>query len=104
VGIEPQALHQLDAAFRRRGMREHVRALGRGQLEPSLVEEWLRLLKIPPHEADYPVLPRGSACPRCGSRSPDRTAAGTYVPVSFPGGWAERCIGCQATWLHAERF
>jgi hypothetical protein len=85
-------------------MDRHVQALGRRELSPGLVVEWLRLLKIPPREADYPVLPRGAPCPRCGSVSKDRTAAGTFVPFSFPGGWAERCIGCHATWLHVERF
>lgn len=104
MGIEPQALQQLAAAFRRRAMERHVRALERGQLSPGLVVEWLRLLKIPPHEADYPVLPRGAPCPRCGSRSPDRTATGTCATISFPGGWKEICLGCQASWLHAERF
>jgi hypothetical protein len=104
MGIEPPALQQLDVAFRRRGMQRHVRALERQQLAPTLVVEWLRLLKIPPHENDYPVLPRGAPCPRCGSISADRTATGTIATISFPGGWLETCLGCRMSWLHAERF
>jgi hypothetical protein len=57
MGIDLQALQQLAAAFRRRGMDRHVRALGRRELSPGLVVEWLSLLKIPPHKQDYPLLP-----------------------------------------------
>ncbi len=85
-------------------MRDHVRALSRREWSEDHVLEWQRLLKIPPHENDYPILPRGSPCPRCGSRSADRTATGTVVCVSFPGGWAERCLGCRARWLHEEQY
>ncbi len=95
---------QLDTAFRTRGMTEHVRLLATGRLAPALVREWLRLLRIPPHHDDYPVLPRGIACPRCGSWSENRMATGTFVPFSWPRGWAERCCGCHFTWLHEERL
>ncbi len=100
--IEPQALCHLEVAFRRRGMLAHVRALARRELEPTLAAEWLRYLRVPPPQDDYPVLPRGAPCPRCGSRSADRTATGTMLVVSFPGGWAERCLGCRTVWLHEE--
>lgn len=94
----------LAAAFARRGMREHVKALGRREWSEGQVVEWCRYLRVPPHRDDYPILPRGSPCPRCGSRSADRTATGTVVCLIFPGGWAERCLGCRSVWLHEERF
>jgi hypothetical protein len=96
--------HQLLAAFQRRGMRDHVRALRSRAWTDDFVLEWLRYLKIPPHQDDYPILPRGALCPRCSSRSPDRTATGTVLVVAFPGRWAERCLGCRAVWMHEERF
>ncbi len=77
MGIDHQVLRQLDVAFRRRGMLAHVRALAHRELEPTLAAEWLRYLRVPPHQDDYPVLPRGAPCPGCGSRSADRTATGT---------------------------
>jgi hypothetical protein len=27
--------------------------------------QWLKVLRLPPHEYDYPVLPRMSSCPNC---------------------------------------
>jgi hypothetical protein len=93
----------LAEAFARRGMWEHRRLLLGAQWSREWELEWMRFLQVPPHEVDYPVLPRGAACPRCGELSANRTATGTFVPVSFPGGWAERCVGCGATWVHVER-
>ena len=103
VVTEPERKKLADA-FKRRGMREHVRALGRRLWTEHFIREWMRYLRVPPHDNDYLTLPRGAPCPRCGSMSPDRTATGTLICVNFPGGWAERCLGCQTVWLHEERF
>lgn len=84
--IADQERQLLAAAFLRRGMRGHDRALGRREWSDGHVLEWCRYLHVPPHQDDYPVLPRGVPCPRFGSRSPDRTATGTTVVVSFPVG------------------
>ncbi len=95
---------RLADVFKKRGMREHVRALGRRDWSEGFVREWMRYLRVPPYDGDYPVLHRGAPCPRCGSVSADRTATGTLICANFPGGWAERCLGCQTIWLHEERF
>jgi hypothetical protein len=94
----------LASAFRRRGMRDHLRALARREWTEDLVLAWLRYLKVPPHQDDYPIHPRGAPCPRCGSKSANRTATGTMLVVSFPGRLAERCMGCRAVWVHEERY
>ncbi len=44
----------------------------------GLVQEWARLLRFPPYENDYPVLPRASSC---GCPSPQ-----TFTHGVFPGG------------------
>ena len=63
--IANQERQLLAAAFQRRGMREHVHALGRREWCEDHVVEWCRFLRVPPHQDDYPVLPRGVPCPRC---------------------------------------
>jgi hypothetical protein len=52
-------------------------------------------MKIPPHENDHPVLPRGAPCPRCGSRSPDRTATGTVATIASRAAGRRRASGAR---------
>jgi hypothetical protein len=58
--------------------------------------EWLRVLRLPPHEHDYPVLPRMSDCRECPSSQ-------KVTQMTFPGGSKHRCGGCGAQWLELER-
>jgi hypothetical protein len=57
--------------------------------------EWLRVLRLPPYEHDYPVLPRMSICP---CPTPQK-----LTQMVFPGGAKLRCAGCGAQWLELER-
>lgn len=53
--------------------------------------EWLRLLRLPPHEHDYPVLARMSLCPACD-------VSRKITLAVFPGGSKHKCA-CGAEWL-----
>ena len=57
--------------------------------------QWLGVLRLPPHENDYPVLPRMSACPRC-------QASQAFTQMIYPGGSKHRCGGCGAEWLELD--
>jgi hypothetical protein len=56
--------------------------------------EWMRLLRAPPYENDYPVRPRMSDCPACDlSRK--------YTVAVFPGGSKHQCA-CGVQWLELD--
>jgi hypothetical protein len=57
--------------------------------------EWLRLLRLPPHENDYPVQPRMSPCPSCTTSRP-------FTMTVFPGGSKYKCASCDAQWLELD--
>ncbi len=101
----------LGSAFAARGMRRHVeelrlywQALARGlvqggrRLEVSwsedLVVEWFRVLKLPPHQHDYPIRPPSSPCPRC--RAPEGHAVEVKTGLTFPEGRKAVCTVCSA--------
>lgn len=60
----------------------------------ALVIQWARLLRIPPHEKDYPVRTRADGC-GCSNPRP-------YTTSVFPGGAAIRCENCNLVWLLLE--
>ena len=109
------AVVELGREFERRRMADHLRALRAywarrlaerksvrpGELDVGLVVEWLCLLRIPPLDNVYAVLPRNAPCPKCADRQ-GRGAPSTYVRVSYPGGWFEECRRCGTCWLHSE--
>ena len=66
-----------------------------------MVIGWLSLLRIPPFEHVYKVLPRGAPCPNCGATG-ERAAPATFVHGSWPGGWIEQRRRCETSWLHEE--
>jgi hypothetical protein len=89
--------HKLAARLRR-----HYAAVRDGrpsEWPPELTIEWARVLRIPPHEHDFPVRPRMSTCLACEAAG--RTA-GKFVAAVFPGGSKHQCAGCQAIWLELD--
>lgn len=60
----------------------------------TMIVEWARTLRMPPHENDYPVRPRMSGCPACDDSRPFTTGV-------FPGGSKHQC-GCGAVWLELD--
>ena len=102
---------ELGKEFQRRGMVRHLEALRafwcrrhpRPSLSPSEWDEgmvlgWLASLRIPPFDQVYPLLPQGSACPKCGR---GRTAGVSHAHVqrTWPGGWLLECADCHASWV-----
>jgi hypothetical protein len=70
---------QLGREFHRRGMASHVQSLrglwlarrarprpGPREWTEDFALEWLALLRVPPLDQVFQVLPASSACPRCG--------------------------------------
>ncbi len=100
----------LGCEFSRRGMPDHCDRLrlyylalrhgldsARHRVEihwdETLVVEWMRLLRLPPYEDDYPQRDTTS-CATCESRP------GTVVTKGvFPGGAKLECLQCGAQWL-----
>jgi hypothetical protein len=91
----------------RRGLREHVArarqyyaALKAGRTSDAWSHamniEWLRLLRLPPHEDHYPVRPRMSGCEKC------RGVGGLFTVTIFPGGSKSQCGGCGLQWLELD--
>jgi hypothetical protein len=56
--------------------------------------EWMRLLRVPPYENDFPVRPRMSACPTC-------PISRAFTTTIFPGGSKHQCA-CGAAWLEFD--
>ena len=100
-----------------RGMHRHVEelrlywlALARGltgarqRLEvgwsESLVVEWYRILRLPPHASDYPLRPPSSACPRCPR--PAGHAVEVKTALTFPEGRKAVCTVFGAAWLELD--
>lgn len=80
-------------------LREYWAALKAGR--PSKVWsrelsiEWLRILRLPPHESDYPVLPRMADCPGCAISQ-------KFTSAVFPGGAKFKCGACKTQWLELD--
>ncbi len=107
----------LGRAFVRRGMREHAEklrvyylALRKGLTEgpqeklevkwsAPFVRDWMRTLRLPPYQNDFPLRSRGAGCFRC-PRSVN-TAASVHLELSLPTGARMRCQSCGAVWLEA---
>jgi hypothetical protein len=97
---------QVAAFFQRHGMTSHLAHLrqyyrevraGRSHKGWSrpLVHEWAKLLRLPPHENDYPVRLWGAPCTACEVSRP-------YTEVVFPGGHKSKCA-CGAAWLILDK-
>lgn len=80
-------------------LRLHYAALRAGRPSPvwshELSIEWLRMLRLHPHENDYVVLPRMSSCPGC-------PVSTKYTSGIFPGGSKHTCGACKTTWLELD--
>jgi hypothetical protein len=103
---------RLGREFSRRGMREECRRLrlyylalehglcvGKNRIDVAwdegLVVEWLRILRVPPHDRHYPVR-SSTLCAGCEHR------AGTVVTkLVFPGGARMECLQCGARWIRS---
>jgi hypothetical protein len=108
----------LGHAFLRRGMGGHVRALRlyflalrhgltRGERHVVKLEwsqdavlEWLRVLRVPPYQDDYPVRPRGSRCRGCAPEPGHPVQTSTLL--TFEGGAKMGCRGCAECWLELD--
>ncbi len=107
----------LGRALAERGLHRHVEelrvywlALSRGLAGPgqrlnigwseTLVVEWFRLLRLPPHADDYPVRPPSSPCPRCPR--PAGHAVEVKTALTFPEGRKAVCTVCGAAWLELD--
>lgn len=112
-----RAVVQLGREFRRRGMADHafrlrlyylaVKAgLTRGgpkatvdvKMNAEFILEWLRLLRVPPHHAHYPLRGRSEGCPKCGLAK-DNGATSVHTVTTFPGGSKSRCGQCGTEWI-----
>jgi len=110
-------IETLGQALADRGMHRHVEelriywlALARGLVTPgqrmnigwseSLVEEWFRILRLPPHAHDYPVRSPSSPCPRCPR--PAGHAVEVKTALTFPEGRKAVCTVCGAAWLELD--
>jgi len=94
-------------ALKALGLRTHVelarayyRRIQRGLPSPEpdawgheMIVEWARLLRLPPHEHDSPVRPRGAGS-KCGCATPQ-----TYTAGVFPGGSKHVCGACKFTFV-----
>ncbi len=107
----------LGKALAERGLHRHVEelrvywlALSRGLAAPgqrlsvgwseTLVVEWFRLLRLPPHAEDYPARPPSSSCPCC-PRS-DGHAVEVKTALTFPEGRKAVCTVCGTPWLELD--
>ncbi|HTS81042.1 MAG TPA: hypothetical protein VMH40_10630 [Myxococcaceae bacterium] len=110
-------VEMLGTTFATRGMKRHVEelrvywlGLARGLVpagrrvdvgwSESLVVEWFRVLRLPPHQWDYPVRPPSSPCPRCPA--PDGHAVEVKTGLTFPEGRKAVCTVCGYAWLELE--
>jgi hypothetical protein len=83
------------------GHRDHARKLyadlaaerppREGGWTMAFVVEWARILRIRPHEKDYPVRMRAEGCGCPVQRH--------YTEMTFPGGAKLRCGACDLVWL-----
>ena len=107
----------LGQTFATRGMKRHVEelrvywlGLAKAVVAPgrkvnvgwseALVVEWFRLLRLPPHQWDYPVRPPSSACPRCPA--PAGHAVEVKTGLTFPEGRKAVCTVCGDAWLELD--
>lgn len=108
----------LGREFRRRGMHEHAKKLrlyylavksgltvGAHEADLHWSEEftieWMKTLRLPPFENDFPVHPQGWKC-QCPTGA--STAAPATVELTFPGGARKRCPACVAVWLELDEL
>jgi len=106
----------LGREFRRRQMTEHARKLRLYYLavqsgltvgpheadlhwSEAFTVEWMKTLRLPPYENDYPVRPMGWNCKCPAAHS---AAAPATVELTFPGGARKRCPACRAVWLELD--
>ena len=107
----------LGQTFAARGMRRHVEelrvywlGLAKGLLpasrkvdvgwSESLVVEWFRVLRLPPHQWDYSVRPPSSPCSRCPA--PAGHAVEVKTGLTFPEGRKAVCTVCGSAWLELD--
>ena len=107
----------LGQTFATRGMKRHVEelrvywlGLSKGVVaagrkvdvgwSESLVVEWFRVLRLPPHQWDYSVRPPSSPCPRCPA--PAGHAVEVKTGLTFPEGRKAVCTVCGYAWLELD--
>jgi hypothetical protein len=107
----------LGRALAERGLNRHVEelrvywlALSRGLAGPgqrlhigwseTLVVEWFRLLRLPPHADDYLLCPPSSSCPRCPQARGH--AVEVKTALTFPEGRKAVCTVCGKAWLELD--
>ncbi|WP_426751749.1 hypothetical protein [Myxococcus sp. Y35] len=61
------------------------------------VEEWLKMLRLPPHERTLPVRTREEGCGRCSPYE-----ARITTTVALPGLTRRECATCRGDWLVLE--
>ncbi len=65
----------------------------------AFVDQWLAMLRLPPFERVFDLLPACSVCATCNANPgaiPSRRTENT-----FPGGALMRCDGCGRQWVEA---
>jgi hypothetical protein len=67
------------------------RTPGPGEWSESMVVEWAKVLRLPPHEGAYPVRPRMSTC-SCATPK-------TFTKLVWPGGSLHTCSVCHDEWI-----
>lgn len=93
VGRELKRLELWDHVKLARRLYANVRAdrePGRDEWDYEMIEEWARLLRLPPFESAYPVRPWAWRC--CEKPK-------TYTATVWPEGWKSVCETCRAAWL-----
>jgi hypothetical protein len=108
----------LGREFRRRGMQEHAKKLRLYYLavksgltvgvheadlhwSEEFTIEWMKTLRLPPFENDFPLHPQGWRC-RCPTAA--SAPAPASVELTFPGGARKRCPACRAVWLELDQL
>lgn len=64
------------------------------KINATWVEEWLKMLRVPPHAHTLPVRPRAEGCGKCSPYEARLTTT-----VSLPGLIRRECATCRGDWL-----
>lgn len=112
-----QRIEALGRAFRAKGMTSQARRLrifwlaarhgllsGKNELDVHWSEahltDWLRTLRLPPHENELELRAKGSGCPACPR--PFGAVPSTRTVLVWPEGARLRCDGCGREWLELD--
>lgn len=67
------------------------------RINASWVEEWLKMMRLPPHEHTLPVRTWAEGCGKC-----DPVDARIHTTVAVPGLTRRECATCRGDWLVLE--